>query len=238
MKLISGETYKFVAHYVNSGESATGLTVTFKIFKIGETNSSNISGTEMGDGLYCCSFEPSSDGEYVAVACTTGDADQADIPCFSISGVDTKQEIDDELSDNHGEGAWTMGGNLTSLLRLSSDEITAFLDNQARQPIMVFRGDSMTLDIQILDAEGKAVSLIGASATFTARIREDDENYVIEKSLTIIDPSEGQMSLTLNSSDTELEPRAYAADIEVEFSDGRVKTVWRSNFIVKWDVTR
>jgi len=304
MVLKSGQTYYFVAHFVSGGAAATGLTVEFRIYAVGSTTPTTVSATEMGDGLYYCSFTPTSDGEYIAVAHTTGTADQKDIPCYSTTAIPAKEEIDDQLSNSHGignwltadisslalestvqgvksqtdrmlfddknyikanvqdkgvlndpsaediesylaekhgSGNWESGGstvNLISVLRMSEDEFVAYVGDQAKVPITVFRGDSLKVDIIVVDANGDAVDLTGATAKFTARKDEASEEAILTKDLIITDPSNGKMQLALTPDDTALTPQSYAADIEISFPDGRVKTVWKSQFVVKWDVTR
>ena len=109
MVLKSGETYYFVAHFVKDGASATGLTVEFRVYKVGSTSPTSISATEMGDGLYYCSFEPASDGEYIAVAHTDGNADQKDIPCYSMTAIPAKEETADAVWDEEISGHTTAG---------------------------------------------------------------------------------------------------------------------------------
>lgn len=80
--------------------------------------------------------------------------------------------------------------------------------------------------------------ILNATAKFTARKNEVSEEVILTKDLIIINPSNGKMKLSLTPDDTALTPQSYAADIELSFPDGRVKTVWKSQFVVKWDATR
>lgn len=80
--------------------------------------------------------------------------------------------------------------------------------------------------------------ILNSTAKSTARKNEVSEEVILTKDLIIINPSNGKMLLALTPDDTALTPQSYAADIELSFPDGRVKTVWKSQFVVKWDVTR
>ena len=80
--------------------------------------------------------------------------------------------------------------------------------------------------------------ILNATVKFTARKDEASEEAILTKDLIIINPSNGKMQLALTPDGTALTPQSYAADIEISFPDSRVKTVWKSQFVVKWDVTR
>ena len=80
--------------------------------------------------------------------------------------------------------------------------------------------------------------ILNSTAKFTARKNEVSEEVILTKDLIITDPSNGKMQLALTPDGTALTPQSYAADIELPFPDGRVKTVWKSQFVVKWDATR
>ncbi|RKZ29821.1 hypothetical protein DRQ27_05480 [bacterium] len=80
--------------------------------------------------------------------------------------------------------------------------------------------------------------ILNSTAKFTARKDEASEEAILTKDLIITDPSNGKMQLALTPDDTALTPQSYAADIELSFPDGQAKTVWKSQFVVKWDATR
>ena len=246
----TGETIEFWAFYVNSGSAATGLTVTATVYNsIGSVATPTVS--EVGGGFYRCTYTPSADGAYVCVFTTAGTVDQADIAGIAFRGVagvnnlddaitsrPTASEIDSELTSSHGDGSWQAVNIEPLILTLSEDELNALLDGQSKKSIDVFKGDSLALDISVVDADGSVVDLTDATAKFTAREQENSSSAIIEKSLDIYDAANGKMRLTLTTSDTDITPKSYPADIEITFSDGRVKTIWKSNFDVKWDVGR
>lgn len=150
----------------------------------------------------------------------------------------TITEIDSQLSANHGEGSWETANIEPLIVQLSSDELIATLNGQNNRSIEVYKGDYLTIDITVLDANKNPVDLMGATAIFTARTRENSSAYVIQKELTITNPTEGEMRLELTSAETNQTPMSYPADIELTLSDGTVKTIWKSTLKIKWDVTR
>jgi len=155
----------------------------------------------------------------------------------SWSGA-TITEIDSQLSANHGEGSWETASIEPLIVQLSSDELIATLNGQNNRSIEVYKGDYLTIDITVLDANKNPVDLTDATAIFTARTRENSSAYVIQKELTITNPTEGEMRLELTSAETNQTPMSYPADIELILSDGTVKTIWKSTLKIKWDVTR
>ena len=162
-----------------------------------------------------------------------GEANQNNPPSVS--------QIDAALSSSHGSGSWESGSatvNLISVLRMSEDQFIAYMGNVANKPIEVFKGDSLRVDITLVDADGNAVDVTNATAKFTVRQHESDNDYVLQKTLQMVDPTAGRMRLALDPTDTDKTPGTYVGDIEITFPDGRVKTVWKSQFIIKWDVTR
>jgi len=147
-------------------------------------------------------------------------------------------DIDDQLTSLHGAGSWQSYAVNALLLTLTDDEITALLDSQSNKPMSVYRGDSLTVDITVLDTDSNLVDLTGATAKFTARTQENSSDSIIEKILDIYDPINGKMKLELTSVDTTINVKSYPSDIELTFIDGSVKTIWKSSLEIKWDVGR
>ena len=259
----AGETITFVAYYTASGVAATGLTVSASVYKIGTAGAvATPTVSEQGGGLYYCTYTPSEDGVYVCVFSTADSSvDQQDIAGIAFRGVagvnnldteissrlasadytepPTPAEIDAQLTASHGEGSWQRATIEPIIVQLSSDELEAVLDGQSRKPIEIYKGDSATIEVRVLDADNNPVDLTDASATFTARVRENSDSYVLQKALTITDAANGIMELDITAAETEdLTPMDYPADIELTLSDGTVKTIWKSTLKIKWDVTR
>lgn len=146
--------------------------------------------------------------------------------------------MDSVLSERHGDGSWRSSLALPFLLTMSEEDFIATFGGTSNAPISVFRGDFKRIDFLVLDAKGDTIDLTDALPVFTARRGESDTDFVVLDTLSIIDPNRGLMRLELSSQQTSINPKSYAGDIELSFPDGRVFTVWRSRFIVKWDVSR
>ncbi len=144
----------------------------------------------------------------------------------------------DSLAEVHGEGDWRSSLALPFILTLTEEEFLAKYGGADSRPIRVYRGDSKTVDITVTEADGDTVDVTGASAIFTAREGESDTTAIIVDTLSIEDGPYGEIRLALTSDQTTIEPRSYAADIQLTMPDSTVQTIWRSRFIVEWDVTR
>ena len=259
----AGETIIFVAYYTANGKAKTGLDdVTGTIYKIGTPGSILApSAIEQGDGFYYKEFTPTEDGIYVCIFKTADSTvDQKHIAGIAFRGVagvnhidedissrlastdytppPTTSDIDNRLTTSHGAGSWQAYAVNALLLTIADDELTALVDNQSKKPISIFRGDSLDLDITVLDGDNEPIDLTGATAKFTARTHENSIDYVLEKNLDIYDPTNGKMKLVLDSTETNIDVKSYPADIEITFPDGKVKTVWKSTLEIKWDVGR
>jgi len=260
----AGETIIFVAFYTSGGEAKPGLAdVIAEVHQIGVgvVDVPPVSEDPDGNGFYYCTYTPPSDGAYVCIFKTSdASVDQKHIAGIAFRGIGgvnnldaavssrlasedyqsppTPEQIDEVLTSSHGAGSWQAVSIEPLVLRLAPDELEAVLDSHFRRAIAVFRGDSLDVDISVVDSAGAPVDLTSATAKFTVRRREDDDTALLEKSLEICDPAAGKMRLSLSPTDTDLEPASYPADIQITFSDGRVKTVWKSESVVRWDVGR
>jgi len=166
----------------------------------------------------------------------------ADTTAFTIPvGLNPKLAttlIEDSLSLSHGDGNWQSTLAMPFLLTMSEEEFLATFGGAAAKPIVLYRGDSKTIDFTVLDANEDTVDITDAEAIFTAREGESDTTAIITDTLTITDGSGGVMRLELKPEQTTISPKSYAADIQLTMPDSTVATVWRSRFIVRWDVTR
>jgi len=149
-----------------------------------------------------------------------------------------RARIEDTLSTSHGEGSWENKAIMPFLLTMTEEEFVASFGESALRPIFVYRGDTKTIDFTVTGASSDTVDITGAEAIFTARTGESDTSIVICDTLSLTYPESGIMRLSLNSDETNITPRSYAADIEITMPDSTVATVWRNRFIIKWDVTR
>jgi len=251
----SGNDVILEVFYTTGGVGKTGL-LDVKVTVYKDTGNtpiiSNATCFERADGFYRYTLEAPANGYYRYVF-KTADAtvDQKHIAGevwvgkagvnnldAAITSRPSATQIDTQLSNSHGAGSWQSYAVNALILRLSEDELNALLDGQAKKPISLFRGDSLVVEISVLDADGNAVILGEATAKFTARESENSADAIIEEDLDIYDPTHGKMRLALTAEEMELAPDAYPADIEITFADGRVKTIWKSALEVKWDVGR
>lgn len=80
------------------------------------------------------------------------------------------------------------------------------------------------------DANGAAISLVGATVRFTAKLEEydsssDDATAAIKKDVTShSDAANGETLITLTPTDTDVAPNDYYFDITVEYADGVIVT--------------
>ncbi len=95
--------------------------------------------------------------------------------------------------------------------------------------IEIYAGDSKTITLTVLDADGDAVDLTGADVFF-AVANEPGATAFIEKSVgsgvTLTDPTNGVATIAIDPSDTvSVTPSDYFYDVRVELSTGDRNTV-------------
>lgn len=264
----AGEPITFVAFYMTpEGIVKSDLTVYASIYKVGEGGGliCDLVATELMDGLYYVTFTPEEDGIYVALFTTEdtsvaqrtlaaiafqgiGGVNNLDVPISSRLSSGEYQvppsviEIDERLSSTHGAGSWQSGtlGTLIEplVVKLTPTELVAVLSGSNRKDLEVFRGDFFTVDVTVLNVDNTPVDLTGASAVFTVRPSVMSEEIILQKDLEVVDALGGQMRLSLIDTDTDCHPGRYPADIQLTLADGTIKTIWRADFVVKWDITR
>jgi hypothetical protein len=155
-----------------------------------------------------------------------------------VAWNDTIWVMFDSLANAHGEGDWRSSLSLPMILTMDETEFLATFGGAESRPIRVYRGDSKTIDITVTSSDGDTVDVSGATAIFTARQGESDTSAAIVDTLSIENGPAGQIRLSLSPSQTSITPRSYAADIQLTMPDSTVQTIWRSRFVVEWDVTR
>jgi hypothetical protein len=109
------------------------------------------------------------------------------------------------------------------------------------QNLEIYQGDNKNIIITVYDENGGLVTLSGYSAVWCA-YKQTPFTVAIEKSttngITILDPSSGQLQITIEQSDTEnLTPNVYAHQCEVEDAFGNHATVTTGYFSVLRSVT-
>jgi hypothetical protein len=104
--------------------------------------------------------------------------------------------------------------------------------------ITMVRGDSEVISVSLVDSTGSAVPLVeGDTVYFTLKKSPSDTTKLLQKVVTEF--TEGKATITILPADTKaLEFRAYSYDVQINFSDGSVKTViGPSQFKVSEEVT-
>ena len=113
-----------------------------------------------------------------------------------------------------------------------------------------YRGDTKTYTFYLKDGQtGEPISVDGAklTVTFKSDINMDDQDAEIQVSVTGVEPDPvnptGKISLTLQSSDTTVQPGTYFYDFQFVTPAGDVSTVLPTDkgtgkVKIKQDVTR
>lgn len=96
----------------------------------------------------------------------------------------------------------------------------------------VYKGDTATLTIAVLDENEDAVDLTGI--TFNGEVRISPEDVDADRSLTI---TVEENILTIQIPDTDTLPRTSYYDIESD-NDGVIQTILKGMIISEMDVTR
>lgn len=113
--------------------------------------------------------------------------------------------------------------------------------------ITLTRGDSRTLSITVLDSDGSAADLTGASIWWTAKrdINDADADAIISKTvgsgITVTNAAGGLATVTIapdDWTDAEDSDKHYVWDLQVKSDTGTVTTVASGRIIITPDVTR
>jgi len=100
--------------------------------------------------------------------------------------------------------------------------------------IKVTRGDTYSLNLEILNDDDSPRDITGATITLTV---EDGTTQVMQKTATLTDAVNGQANVTIETADwVDVEPRFYKYDIEMVESSGDVTTLFIGEFNVYNDV--
>ena len=107
--------------------------------------------------------------------------------------------------------------------------------------ISIYRGDDDERLITFTDSDDVAIDITGWKIYFTVKKDKDDsdDDALITKDWTShTDPTEGETTLSLSDSDTDIDPGMYICDIQVKKADLSIKTVVVMPFEVHTDITR
>lgn len=108
--------------------------------------------------------------------------------------------------------------------------------------IKIKRGDSYIKPLNIVDCEGELIDASGWTIYFTVRSSipptstDDDTDAVIAK--TIAGSATGQHTLTLTSSDTDIDPEEYVFEVQIKKADNTISSSETGAFVIQADITR
>lgn len=106
------------------------------------------------------------------------------------------------------------------------------------------RGDSITYDLAVVDEDGDAFPLTGATVKFTIRAAVDSSlvfqlTSASVAQINVYDAPHGKAYIIIENAHTQdLSIQQYQYDVEVINSTGKVSTVCRGTFNVTSDITR
>jgi len=106
--------------------------------------------------------------------------------------------------------------------------------------LSVYRGDDKTWNLNFTDANGDPIDLTGATVFFTIKVNKTDKDSdaIISKDQSShVDAVNGQTTISLTDSDTDVRVGNYHYDIQLVDSLGIVTTIVVGAFKVKQEVT-
>lgn len=106
--------------------------------------------------------------------------------------------------------------------------------------ISVYRGDDKTWTLNFTDTNGDPIDLTGATVFFTIKVNKTDKDSdaIISKDQSShVDAVNGQTTISLTDSDTDVRVGNYHYDIQLVDSLGIVTTIVVGAFKVKQEVT-
>lgn len=110
--------------------------------------------------------------------------------------------------------------------------------------VSLYRGDSLTLRVSILDINGTPVNTTGWTIEFTARRQDVSPVSTIYKTSATpgevdpVDEPNGVWDVKLSASDTNIAIGRHVFDVQATDPAGRVYTVLKDDIRVLQDVTR
>jgi len=101
-----------------------------------------------------------------------------------------------------------------------------------------YRGDTKIIRY-VIKRDGTPIDIAGSTTTMTFKQRETDEDPgVIQKQGVITDAPNGEGTITLTSTDTDVEARKYWFDIQFVDSSGNVSTLLKGEVNIIQDITQ
>jgi hypothetical protein len=113
--------------------------------------------------------------------------------------------------------------------------------------ITISRGDTITIPVEIVDADDVAIDITGYTLWFTVRknipatsIKTDDDAIIAIKQEPddLTDPTNGKTDIELTSILTDINPATYYYDFQYETPAGIIKSSDPDTLVIKGDITR
>ena len=107
--------------------------------------------------------------------------------------------------------------------------------------IPIFKRDTVSIVVNVTNAStGAVIDITGYTFWFTAKTNETDADgsAVIQKTVTTHnDPTNGQTTITLSTSDTDQDVGNYFYDIQMKDGSGNITTLVKGILKVRQDIT-
>lgn len=107
------------------------------------------------------------------------------------------------------------------------------------ETLSIIRGDDESIAITIKDENGASLLKAGNVLFLTIKksISDSDENATFTDDVTLGSNTD-EYVYDLSNTETELPIGKYIADVQWKDNNGKIKTIYRGNFEVEFDVTR
>lgn len=107
-------------------------------------------------------------------------------------------------------------------------------------PLEFIRRDTVTLTITFTDQDGTPIDLTGSTVFFTLKEKptDPDSEALIATSWTVhSDPTAGVTSVTLSTSQTDIDPGSYYYDFQIRDGGGAIQSTKKGTLVVLQDIT-
>lgn len=106
--------------------------------------------------------------------------------------------------------------------------------------IEIVRRDDAVIALTFTDENGDAINLSGSTVFFTVKesLEDTDDEAIIEKEVSVhSDPTAGETEITLDTTDTNVEPGTYFYDLQLKNSGNKIVSTIYDKLRIIQDVT-
>ena len=106
------------------------------------------------------------------------------------------------------------------------------------QALEIIRGDDEAIIVTVKTAAGASLIKSGARFFLTVKraIHDSDTNAIFKKDYPVTADADS-FTMDLSNTETKLKTGGYYADIQFKDDAGKLKTIYRGEFLVKYDIT-